>query len=37
MMVVYNPYIGSTPEAIAKASPKGMATTPTTNPAVTSF
>ncbi|MNG36234.1 hypothetical protein D3C84_1231960 [compost metagenome] len=35
--VVYNPYSGFTPEAIANAIPNGMATIPTIRPEIKSF
>src|SRR5699024_11450921 len=37
IIVVYIPYSGLTPDAIAKAIPKGIATTPTVIPAIMSF
>jgi len=37
MIAVKRPLSGDTPEAIANAIAKGMATTPTTNPAIQSF
>ncbi|MNW63543.1 hypothetical protein D3C74_417630 [compost metagenome] len=37
IIVVYNPYSGLTPDAIAKAIPRGMATMPTIHPEIKSL